>query len=151
MVDTQPEPESARLSIKAGHELSDTNTKRITWFGIALVLGAIATHLGLFALFSEWRHSFHSDSNYNKSKTTAPQLLLRQGPPPQPRLQVNPAKDLHAYFEREKQFLSSYGWVDRKEKVVRIPIERAMELLLERPRALSRQIPLNQKDRSKSE
>jgi hypothetical protein len=32
----------------------------------------------------------------------------------------------------EDELLNNYGWVDQDAEVVRIPIERAMELLLER-------------------
>jgi hypothetical protein len=49
-----------------------------------------------------------------------------------PRLQVSPPMDLRAFREREDAQLHSYGWVDRSSGIVRIPIERAMDLLLEK-------------------
>jgi hypothetical protein len=52
--------------------------------------------------------------------------------PPPPRLQVNPAEDLKAYHAEEDAILGSYGWADKSAGVVRIPIERAMELSLQR-------------------
>jgi hypothetical protein len=52
--------------------------------------------------------------------------------PPPPRLQVNPAEDLKAYHAEEDAILRSYGWADKSAGVVRIPIERAMELSLQR-------------------
>jgi len=33
---------------------------------------------------------------------------------------------------KEEQTLNTYGWVDQKAGVVRIPIERAMQLIAER-------------------
>ncbi len=36
---------------------------------------------------------------------------------------------------RTRQLLSSYGWVDRQAGLVRIPIERGMELVLRRQQA----------------
>jgi hypothetical protein len=33
---------------------------------------------------------------------------------------------------QEEAWLESYGWVDKPSGVVRIPIERAMELMVER-------------------
>jgi hypothetical protein len=48
---------------------------------------------------------------------------------PEPRLQEDPAVDLALLREREEKRLSTYGWVDRANGVVRIPIERAMELV----------------------
>ena len=45
---------------------------------------------------------------------------------------VNPALlDLRA---QEGQVLGSYGWVDKEKGIVRIPVERAMDLLLEEAR-----------------
>jgi len=52
--------------------------------------------------------------------------------PPGPRLQQRPTLDLKALRAEEKAILEEYGWVDRGAGVVRVPIERAMELLVER-------------------
>jgi hypothetical protein len=52
--------------------------------------------------------------------------------PPEPRLQTLPFADIEALRAEEKSVLTSYGWVDRKAGVVRIPIEQAMKLLAER-------------------
>ena len=49
--------------------------------------------------------------------------------PPEPRLQDAPAVDLELFRERERKRLSTYGWIDRANGVVQIPIERAMELV----------------------
>jgi hypothetical protein len=52
--------------------------------------------------------------------------------PPEPRLQVTPAADLATVRRREEAVLDSYGWIDRKSGLVRIPIDRAIEVLAER-------------------
>lgn len=51
---------------------------------------------------------------------------------PQPRLLVNEPATLAALHAREHEALTTYGWVDRNAGVVRIPVERAKELVLER-------------------
>ncbi len=51
-------------------------------------------------------------------------------PPGVPRLQAHPAADLQVYLQREREILDTYGWVNRKDGIVRIPIQRAMALLL---------------------
>jgi hypothetical protein len=51
---------------------------------------------------------------------------------PEPGLQVDPGDDLRRYVAGEEQVLNSYDWVDRDRGVVRIPINRAMDLLLRR-------------------
>lgn len=52
--------------------------------------------------------------------------------PPQPRLQVQPKVDLKTYCESQSKDLNSYGWVDEHNGVVRIPVDRAMDLILSR-------------------
>ena len=51
---------------------------------------------------------------------------------PSPHLQINPPADMAAFRRQEEQALTSYGWIDRSNGIVRIPVARAMELLLER-------------------
>ncbi|BES70395.1 hypothetical protein RE428_14130 [Marinobacter nanhaiticus D15-8W] len=50
----------------------------------------------------------------------------------QPRLQANPPKDLAVLEARARERLETVGWVDRDARVVHIPIEYAMSLLVER-------------------
>ena len=49
--------------------------------------------------------------------------------PPEPRLQVSAPKDLKQYKGAQEEILNSYGWVDQNAGVVRIPIERAIDIL----------------------
>jgi hypothetical protein len=59
--------------------------------------------------------------------------IAQQRPlPPAPVLQVNPAVDMQRFREREEQKVSSYGWVDEKGGVARVPVQRAMEIVAER-------------------
>lgn len=52
--------------------------------------------------------------------------------PPEPRLQVTPERDLQAYRQEQERQLASYGWVDEKLGIAHVPVERAIEMLLER-------------------
>jgi hypothetical protein len=52
--------------------------------------------------------------------------------PPAPQLQVRPRMDLDRLHADERARLDSYGWADKNHTIVRLPIERAMELLAER-------------------
>lgn len=49
-----------------------------------------------------------------------------------PHLQLNPAEDLKKFRASEEAELNGYAWIDRTAGVVRIPVARAMELVLER-------------------
>jgi len=59
-------------------------------------------------------------------------LAETRQPLPEPRLQVVPAQDLQQMRAAEDAVLSSYDWVDEAAGFVRVPIDRAIELLLER-------------------
>jgi hypothetical protein len=55
-----------------------------------------------------------------------------QGLPPGPLLQRDPEQDMQEMSTEQDAILNNYGWVDKEAGVVRIPIERAIELTLER-------------------
>jgi hypothetical protein len=49
-----------------------------------------------------------------------------------PRLETNERSEIAKFRLEEEQRLHSYGWADQSAGVVRIPIERAMELVAQR-------------------
>ena len=51
---------------------------------------------------------------------------------PAPRLQVSPEAEFATYRAAQEHELLTYGWLDQAHGTVRLPIERAMDLLLER-------------------
>jgi hypothetical protein len=59
-------------------------------------------------------------------------LTAEQRLPPEPRLEIDPAADLANLRAQEDARLETYGWVDKPTGTVRIPIERAMDLMAER-------------------
>jgi hypothetical protein len=52
--------------------------------------------------------------------------------PPAPRLQIHAVANWNAYRNAEVQRLSAYGWLNRESGAVHVPVDRAMELVLER-------------------
>ena len=54
------------------------------------------------------------------------------GPASVPSLLVGEPMNLQKFREEEEHLLSSYGWVDQNTGLVRLPIDRAKALLLER-------------------
>jgi hypothetical protein len=52
--------------------------------------------------------------------------------PPSPNLQTQPFKDVYMLRQGETEKLTNYGWVDKDGGVARIPIDRAMEVMLQR-------------------
>ena len=52
--------------------------------------------------------------------------------PPLPNLQKQPFNDIYALREAENAKLTGYGWIDKEGGVTHIPIERAMDVMLQR-------------------
>lgn len=51
---------------------------------------------------------------------------------PQPALQTAPQEDLKRFEREQREALSGYGWVDRTQGLVTIPIEDAMRIIASR-------------------
>ena len=110
------------------HEHSDVNIRAILAFLGALLVVAAVVHLLIYVLFG------YFSGREGVQVPAAYPLAAAQGhrEPPEPRLQTDPRQDLADLRAREDELLGSYGWVDKNAGVVRIPIEAAMKLTLER-------------------
>lgn len=60
-----------------------------------------------------------------------PDLVLNR-PMNQPALQVNGAADLKVFLAQQKETLSTYGWVNRSQGIVRVPISQAIDMVLKK-------------------
>ena len=111
------------------HEESDVNIRAILGFALALLVVAIVVHIAIWGLF----RYFEASTARSEAQPTYPLATKQeQRLPPEPRLQINPRQDLSDLRAAEDQTLTTYGWVDRNAGVVRIPIEQAMKLTIER-------------------
>ena len=108
-----------------GHELSDLNPRAIAIFGIALAATVIAC-----LILAVWIFGFFTAREAKLDVPPSP--LAKLSAPAEPRLQVSAPKDLKEMRAAEEKILTSYDWVDRQAGTVRIPIDRAMQLLAER-------------------
>ncbi|MBI3492583.1 MAG: hypothetical protein HY047_12520 [Acidobacteria bacterium] len=110
------------------HETSDVDIRGILGFGLGLFLVSVAIHVVIWLLFSYFsaREARRVEPEYPLAMTQAAKT------PPEPRLQTNPRQDLRDLREQEDQILGSYGWVDKNAGTVRIPIDEAIKLTLER-------------------
>lgn len=52
--------------------------------------------------------------------------------PPAPNLQNQPFKDLYMLRQGEAEKLTSYGWIDKDGGIARLPIDRAIDVMLEK-------------------
>jgi len=51
---------------------------------------------------------------------------------PQPRLEESERSQLRQFTEEQDRKLATYNWVDKDKGIVRIPIDRAMDLIVQR-------------------
>ena len=109
------------------HELRDVTVRPIVGFCIGLFL---------LVAFSFWvtRVMFNYFAAREAKSASWTSSLMRERPqlPPEPRLEVLPVQDLKQIHAAEERILHSFGWVNQSSGIVRIPIERAMQLIAER-------------------
>jgi hypothetical protein len=105
---------------RGGHEETDVNPWQIGKFAVALTVVCALSMVLLFGLFR-----FFLSQEGGKAEETIKLPAL-------PRLEVTPAQDLKAIRTAEEQKLNSYGWVDQAKGVVRIPIDRAIDMLAQK-------------------
>ena len=109
------------------HEKRDINIRKVAIYGSAMLL--VICLAGVLTTVVIFKKLAGSDAN----EGVAPSPMLETQPlPPLPRLQTHPVLDLKKYRAAEEVELGSYGWVDKSNGVVRIPVRRALDLVLER-------------------
>jgi len=111
-----------------GHERSDASIRVVLALGAGLLLLVIVVHPLLALVFDR----FNEREQRNDAVRT--QVIGEEIDEPQtfpsPRLQTTPMQDLTKFRAGEKEILDSYAF-DR-QGLIRIPIERAMDLIAER-------------------
>lgn len=103
----------------AAYERRDISPRAVVWSAIGLVLSLVV----IFLVLRLAEAALSKVNSGGATRTVAPRVEV-----PPPRLQTNPASDLARLRAEEDAKLNSYGWIDRRSGVIRIPIERAMEL-----------------------
>jgi hypothetical protein len=113
---------------KVDYERQDVNVRSIVIFAIGLLV-VIIVSMVLIAVI------LNTLNTRRAAVETSPPTAFPT--PAAPRLQPNPIDQTTAIEEldelraREDAILNNYSWVDREAGIVRIPIERAMELVVE--------------------
>ena len=109
-----------------GYEKRDANIKGLLQFAFWMAVVLVVT---LFAM--RWTLDF-----FNKMEPLGPPMspmasAIQRELPANPRLQAHPHSDLENYCSAQEQQVNTYGWVDQQSGIVRIPIDRAMDLTLQ--------------------
>ena len=125
-----------------GYERQDVGVPGVVYFLIALAVAAILVHFIIAGLYSflekrtEAAQPAISPMIHNAPKDTRKlpadyKDYLKQNFP-SPQLEIDERTQLNQIRMEEEQMLASYGYVDEKAGTIRIPIERAMDLIAQR-------------------
>jgi hypothetical protein len=145
-----PGAHSGDPSVREGYEVTDANTGGIAGFLVALFISVGVFFAVCFVLgIAINRGLDKQDGPVNKwaaQNQVAPRHEIESSPVlqqqqlakltqqfPTPRLETDDGnQDLTDLHGREDLLLEHYSWIDRGKGTVRIPIERAMELIAQR-------------------
>ncbi len=120
-------------SLAAGHETTDVSIKSLTIFGVSL-LGFLLAVLAVITVFYKGFSLLNTavDSHRQALEPAASSVVRVTPNYVGPLIQVKPEEDLRWMRDHDRASLGTYGWVDRPAGVVRLPVTRAMELLVAR-------------------
>ena len=119
---------SPGVSPEDGYERTDAETGPLAVLAVSVGLLVLISLTGVAIMWRVMAYETHDDTGESRGSPLAGLRPL----PPTPRLQITPSTDLKDIREQEHALLSTYGWVEKDKGVVRIPIDRAMDLLAER-------------------
>ncbi|MGD0498382.1 MAG: hypothetical protein ABSC23_08090 [Bryobacteraceae bacterium] len=112
---------------ETGHEERDVNFRavgKLAGIMVVLCVASAAIVWGVFRYFEARENGRQAPSEGN--------AVQANRLPPEPRLEQTPVADLKQIRDSEDQILGTYGWVDRQKGIVRLPIDRAIDLLAQR-------------------
>ena len=104
----------------AGHEQSEVSVRLIV---VSLAFLAVATAIVFVLVVGIFRYFYASYSTEEATRLSQPVV------PPEPRIEVAPYEQLQQLRIKEDHILSSYAYVDKATGVVRVPIDRAIDML----------------------
>ena len=122
-------PSQAGTPPDPGYERRDANSKWIFGIVAGLFIAIIASELVLKWINAGLASTPPPTDRWSGAAQRTNTLWSQTN---YPRLQLSPPADLALFRAREAVQLSSYGWIDRTTGVVHIPIDHAMDLLLQR-------------------
>ncbi len=145
-----PKAHLDEASVREGYEVTDANTRGIVVFLVGLFISVGIFFVVCYAfgrIINNGMDRADGPANkWNAPNQIAPRKAIQSNPAleqeqlakltqqfPTPRLELDDGnQDLADLHERESLLLDYYSWIDRSKGTVRIPIERAMELIAQR-------------------
>jgi len=102
----------------AGHEESEANVRLVVVSLAGLAVVALVVFVLVVGIF---RYFYDTD----KTGEAQRQPVI----PPEPRIEVAPYEQLQQMRAREEHIQNTYAWVDKSAGTVRVPIDRAIDML----------------------
>jgi hypothetical protein len=107
------------------HERTDAHVRPVASFLVFMFVSVLAAYGVITVLFEYF-------TQRQISKYGTPVQLTTPGEASgAPQLQVVPGLDLREIRAAEAEQLGGYGWVDQRQGLVHVPIEQAIDMLLE--------------------
>jgi hypothetical protein len=119
------EKQDVPIDPNARWEKRDVNIPALFQFAFWMAVVLLVTMVGMNFAFK----SFKKSSPMGPTRSPMVQEGARMIPAA-PLLQVHPHRELQDYCDAQQKDVSTYGWVDQASGVVRIPVDRAEELIL---------------------
>jgi len=129
MSTNEPDLEYGPTPETAAHEHTDIEPSIVWKFAIWLLVSmglSVGIVYGTFWFFEA------REETASRASQVFPLAAGQVKEPPTPHLQTQPFKDIYQLRQKERERLTTYGWVDKNSGVTHIPIEDAMRLLIER-------------------
>ena len=116
----------------------------IVWFIVILTVTTLICMALMWVLLRAFKYQADNATSTVRSQVAVPAAerpapegriypeLTAVGPSQGPQLLLDEYKTLEALRAHEREVLTTYGWVDQNAGTVRIPLEKAKELLLQR-------------------
>lgn len=120
-------PQGLPGSLHGGHEATEVGPRPLLMGAVGLVIVVIVCQVLLWL----WMGKFKREEQRVNALFPG-RHALDVDEFPQPRLQESPPVDTVGILRQERARVSSYGWVDQKAGVARIPVDRAMDILAEK-------------------
>lgn len=125
----------------AGPELTEGDGISYRGLVVSMIVLAVITLLmyGVVVVFFKFMESRAVAGDTPRAPLAAPPTYpaiqdgrVVGGPAAVPNLLVREPMNLQKFRDEEEHLLSTYGWVDQNNGLVRLPIDRAKELVLQR-------------------
>jgi hypothetical protein len=125
---------------QSDHEDRDVRVRNLALVGLSLV-GTVALLSVLLAFVLNGLKPEERPDDLSQGPLQGVEITRQYPAPPAPRLQTNEYQDLATLDSQWNEILESYGYMNRQQQTVHIPIDRAMDILANERKLPARQGP----------